>query len=97
MMTKSTLTALGFILGSAFLTQANADDYESKCLSKCVTNSTINACFNGCNIPNNDACSLKCLTKLEKCFSDCGRSPWPSPSGPVSTQSTGPAAPAPAK
>ena len=97
MMTKKTLTALGFILGSAFLTQANADEDESKCLSKCVTDSTINECFNGCNMPDNDACSLKCLAKLEKCFSDCGRSPWPSPSGPLSTQSAVPTVPAAAK
>lgn len=72
-MSKNTLTALGLILGSAFLTPANA--VQPECLRHCLD--ALNKCSNGCNSPNVPSnCMMVCAESTESCWSGCGLSPY---------------------
>lgn len=68
-MMKNKILAIGLLIGSVFLTEANA--MQPECLSSCV--SSFDGCTKKCNTSGETTlCYISCQGTMDNCFARCG-------------------------
>ena len=69
-MIKNKISAISFIIGCAFFTEANA--MQPECLSGCVK--SFDGCTTSCNKKGGEtfSCYVSCQGSMDSCFSRCG-------------------------